>query len=304
MSVLAGRDTRLLVQGITGREGEFHARQMLQYGTQIVAGVTPGRAGQRLADVPVFNTVREAVEQTGANTSIIFVPAPFAPDAIREAVAAGIRLVACITEGIPVLEMVPLYHHVQHQGVRLIGPNCPGLISPGKAKVGIMPALIHREGSVAVVSRSGTLTYEVVAALTAEGYGQSTCIGIGGDPIVGTSFVDALELFQADPQTKAMVLIGEIGGSEEERAAEYVKEHVTKPVVGYIAGQTAPPGRRMGHGWHRRGEDPRVERCRRHGRRLPGAGRGASGVPRRPTRSIMPRRMAGPIRFRSWCAAT
>jgi succinyl-CoA synthetase alpha subunit len=247
MSVLVNQNTRLLVQGVTGREGEFHSRQMLQYGTAVVAGVTPGRGGQNVADVPVFNTVREAVETTGANASIIFVPAPFAPDAIREAVAAEIPLVACITEGIPVLDMVPLYHYVKEKGARLIGPNCPGLISPGKAKVGIMPAPIHREGSVAVVSRSGTLTYEVVAALTAAGYGQSTCIGIGGDPIVGTSFIDALALFQDDAQTKAIVLIGEIGGSEEERAADYIKRQVTKPVVGYVAGRTAPPGRRMGH---------------------------------------------------------
>jgi succinyl-CoA synthetase alpha subunit len=247
VSVLVGHQTRLLVQGITGREGEFHTRQMVQYGTNIVAGVTPGRGGQQVAGVPVFNTVAEAVEKTEPNASIIFVPAPFAADAIREAVANRIPLIVAITEGVPVLDMVPLYHYVRAQGSRLIGPNCPGLITPGQAKVGIMPAHIHRPGSVAVVSRSGTLTYEIVAALTSHGYGQSTGIGIGGDPIVGTSFVDALELFQADEQTKAIVLIGEIGGSEEERAAEYIRSRVTKPVVAFIAGRTAPPGRRMGH---------------------------------------------------------
>jgi len=247
VSVLVSRETRLLVQGMTGREGEFHTRQMLEYGTNVVAGVTPGRGGQSLENVPVFNTVEEAVAKTGANASIIFVPAPFAPDAIREAVASRLPLVVAITEGIPVLDMVPLYHYVREKGTRLIGPNCPGLISPGKAKVGIMAGNIHHEGSVAIVSRSGTLTYEIVAALSANGYGQSTVIGIGGDPIVGTSFIDALELFEADPQTRAIVLIGEIGGSGEENAAAYIKEHVTKPVVGFIAGRTAPPGRRMGH---------------------------------------------------------
>lgn len=247
MSVLVSRDTRLLVQGMTGREGEFHTRQMLEYGTNVVAGVTPGRGGQTLLDVPVFNTVQDAVEHTGANASIIFVPAPFAPDAIREAVASRLPLIVAITEGIPVLDMVPLYHYVRDKGSRLIGPNCPGLISPGKAKVGIMAGNIHREGSIAIVSRSGTLTYEIVAALSANDYGQSTVIGIGGDPIVGTSFIEALELFEADPQTRAIVLIGEIGGSGEENAAAYIREHVTKPVVGFIAGRTAPPGRRMGH---------------------------------------------------------
>jgi len=247
MSVLVGPNTRLLVQGITGREGEFHTRQMVQYGTNVVAGVTPGRGGQDVAGVPVFNTVADAVKRSGANASIIFVPAPFAADAIREAAASNIPLVVAITEGVPVLEMVPLYHNVRARGTRLIGPNCPGLITPGSAKVGIMPAHIHRPGSVAVVSRSGTLTYEIVAALTQRGYGQSTCIGIGGDPIVGTSFVDALELFQADLQTRAIVLIGEIGGSEEERAATFIRAKVTKPVVAFIAGRTAPPGRRMGH---------------------------------------------------------
>jgi succinyl-CoA synthetase alpha subunit len=247
VSVLVGADTKLLVQGITGREGEFHTRAMLQSGTNVVAGVTPGRRGQELAGVPVFNTVAEAVEKTGANATIVFVPAPFAPDAMREAAASAIPLVVTITEGVPVLDMVPLYHYFRERGIHLIGPNCPGLISPGKAKVGIMPAHIHRPGSVAVVSRSGTLTYEIVAALTGHGYGQSTCIGIGGDPIVGTSFVDVLELFEKDPQTKAIVLIGEIGGSEEEKAAEYIRGNVSKPVVAFIAGRTAPPGRRMGH---------------------------------------------------------
>ncbi|HVC32127.1 MAG TPA: succinate--CoA ligase subunit alpha [Chloroflexota bacterium] len=247
MSVLVGDQTRLLVQGITGREGTFHTQQMVQYGTNVVAGVTPGRAGQHVDGVPVFNTVAEAVEQTQPNCSIIFVPAPFAPDAIREAVAYEIPLVVAITEGIPVHAMVPLYHYVRDRGVRLIGPNCPGLISPGTAKVGIMPGHIHRPGSVAIVSRSGTLTYEVVAALTSHGYGQSTCIGIGGDPIVGTSFVEALELFEADPQTRAIALIGEIGGDAEEKAAAFIKDHVRKPVVAFIAGRTAPPGRRMGH---------------------------------------------------------
>lgn len=247
MSVLVGDQTRLLVQGITGREGAFHTQQMVQYGTKVVAGVTPGRAGQEVAGVPVYNTVAEAVDKTQPNCSIIFVPAPFAPDAIREAAAYQIPLIVAITENIPVHEMIPLYHYVRDKGLRLIGPNCPGLISPGKAKVGIMPGHIHREGAVAVVSRSGTLTYEVVAALTARGYGQSTAVGIGGDPIIGTSFVDVLELFEADPQTKAIVLIGEIGGDAEEQAAAYIKDHVRKPVAAFIAGRTAPPGRRMGH---------------------------------------------------------
>lgn len=247
MSVLVNQETRVLVQGITGREGEFHTRQMVQYGTNVVAGVTPGRGGQDVAGVPVFNTVADAMTATQPNCSIIFVPAPFAPDAIREAAAYEIPLVVAITEGIPVHEMIPLYTYVRDRGVRLIGPNCPGLISPGKAKVGIMPAHIHREGSVAVVSRSGTLTYEVVAALSSHGFGQSTAVGIGGDPIIGTSFVDVLEQFEADPQTKAIVLIGEIGGDAEERAADFIKGHVRKPVVAFIAGRTAPPGRRMGH---------------------------------------------------------
>lgn len=247
MSILVDASTRLLVQGITGREGEFHTRQMLQYGTSIVAGVTPGRGGQEVAGVPVFNTVAQAVTATSPNASIIYVPAVAAPDAILEAAASGIPLVVCITEGIPTLDMIRVYHQVRQRGVRLVGPNCPGLISPGKSKVGIMPGHIHRSGPVGVVSRSGTLTYEIVQALTSHDLGQSTCIGIGGDPIVGTSFTDVLELFKADAETKAVVLIGEIGGNDEERAAEYVASSFGKPVVGFVAGRTAPPGKRMGH---------------------------------------------------------
>jgi len=247
MSVLVNRETRLLVQGITGREGSFHTAQMLEYGTNVVAGVTPGAAGREVHGVPVFNTVADAVAATAPNASIIYVPAPFAPDAIYEAVDAGIPLVVCITEGIPTLEMVKVYQYVQSRGCRLIGPNCPGLITPGQAKVGIMPGYIHRPGPVGVVSRSGTLTYEVVWALTQAGIGQSTAVGIGGDPIIGTSFIDVLAMFQNDPETEAIVLIGEIGGTDEEAAAGYVREHVTKPVVGFIAGRTAPPGKRMGH---------------------------------------------------------
>jgi succinyl-CoA synthetase alpha subunit len=247
MSVLVGTDTKLLVQGITGREGSFHTAQMVEYGTKVVAGVTPGGAGKHVAGVPVFNTVAEAVEATGANTSIIYVPARFAPDAIYEAVDNGIGLVVCITEGIPVRDMVPVYAYVQAKGARLLGPNCPGLITPGQAKVGIMPGFIHQSGPVGLVSRSGTLTYEVVDALTRAGLGQSTAVGIGGDPIIGTSFVDVLRLFQDDPATEAIVMIGEIGGNDEETAAEFIAVNVTKPVVGFIAGQTAPPGKRMGH---------------------------------------------------------
>lgn len=248
MSILVDRDTRLIVQGITGREGQFHARQMIDYGTKVVAGVTPGRGGETaLETVPVFNTMREAVAETRANASIIYVPATGAADSILEAVDAGIPLVACITEGIPVLDMLRAYHHVKASGARLIGPNCPGLITPGQAKVGIMPGHIHKPGSVGLVSRSGTLTYEVVNELTLRGLGQSTCIGIGGDPIVGTSFIEVLGLLQGDPDTKAIVLIGEIGGNEEERAAEFVAAQVTKPVVAFIAGLTAPTGKRMGH---------------------------------------------------------
>ena len=249
MSILVGHETRLLVQGITGREGEFHSRQTLEYGTEIVAGVTPGKGGQTALDgrVPVFDTVADAVAQTGANTSVIYVPAAFAPDAIIEAADGGIGLVFCITEGIPALDMLRVYHLLREKGVRLVGPNCPGATSPGRAKVGIIPGKIHREGSVGVVSRSGTLTYEVVQAMTDAGIGQSTCLGIGGDPIIGTSFTDALELFNADPETSAIVMIGEIGGDEEERAAGYAGREIRKPMVGFIAGRTAPPGRRMGH---------------------------------------------------------
>lgn len=247
MSILVDSQTRLLVQGITGREGSFHAGQMVEYGTRVVAGVTPGGAGREVHGVPVFNTVRDAVQATGANTSIIYVPARFAPDAIYEAVDAGIALVVCISENIPALEMVKVYHYVKRSGSWLIGPNCPGLITPGQAKVGIMPGYIHAPGPVGLVSRSGTLTYEVVNALTQASLGQTTAVGIGGDPIIGTSFVDILGMFEADPQTRAIVMIGEIGGTDEEVAAAYIKAHVTKPVVGFIAGRTAPPGKRMGH---------------------------------------------------------
>ncbi len=247
MSILVDKNTRLLVQGITGREGSFHTEQMVEYGTNVVAGVTPGGLGKSVAGVPVFDTVAEAVAATQPNVSIIYVPARFAPDAVYEAVDNGIPFVVCITEGIPVLDMAPVYAYVRAKGARLLGPNCPGIITPGEAKVGIMPGFIHRPGSVGLVSRSGTLTYEVVDALTKAGMGQSTAIGIGGDPIIGTSFVDALALFQADPKTEKIVMIGEIGGTDEEDAAAFIKAHVTKPVVGFIAGRTAPPGKRMGH---------------------------------------------------------
>jgi len=247
VSVLIDKSTRLVVQGITGREGQFHTKGALDYGTEVVAGVTPGKAGQKVEGVPVFNTVADAVKATGANASVIFVPPPFAADAILEAVDAQLALVVCITEGVPALDMVDVMRVVEGSKTRLIGPNCPGLISPGKAKIGIMPGHIHKEGPVGVVSRSGTLTYEAVYQLTKRDIGQSTCIGIGGDPVIGTTFVDALELFQADAETEAIIMIGEIGGSAEETAAEYIKAHVTKPVVSFIAGQTAPPGRRMGH---------------------------------------------------------
>ena len=250
MSILIDRDTRLLVQGITGREGDFHARAMQEYGTRIVAGMTPGKGGQRALDdrVPVFNTVAEAVAETGANATCIFVPGPGAPDAILEAVAAGIATIFCIPEGIPTLDMVPVVEAVRRAGARLIGPNCPGATSPGRAKVGIIPGSVHREGSVGVVSRSGTLTYEAVQAMSDAGVGQSTCVGIGGDPIIGTSFLDVLQLFAADPETDAIVLIGEIGGAAEEEAAAWAAEHLRDvPKAAFIAGRTAPEGKRMGH---------------------------------------------------------
>jgi succinyl-CoA synthetase alpha subunit len=247
VSILVNADTRLLVQGITGREGAFHTAQMLAYGTKVVAGVTPGRGGEQVHGVPVYNTVKEAVAAQQPNASIIYVPAAAAADAAMEAIDAGIPLVVCITEGIPTLDAIRVYHRCRERGARLIGPNCPGIISPGQAKVGIMPAHIHRPGNVGVVSRSGTLTYEVVSALTNRGFGQSTSVGIGGDPVIGTSFVDVLALFEADTDTKIIVLIGEIGGSDEEQAATYISQHVSKPVVGFVAGLTAPPGRRMGH---------------------------------------------------------
>ena len=250
MSILIDRDTRLLVQGITGREGDFHARAMQEYGTRIVAGMTPGKGGQRALDgsVPVFNTVAEAVAETGANTSCIFVPAAGAPDAVMEAAAGGISTIFCITEGIPALDMVPVVEAVRQAGAQLIGPNCPGATSPGQAKVGIIPGSVHREGSVGVVSRSGTLTYEAVQAMSDAGVGQSTCVGIGGDPIIGTSFLDVLQLFAADPETDAIVLIGEIGGAAEEEAAAWAAEHLRDvPKAAFIAGRTAPEGKRMGH---------------------------------------------------------
>ncbi len=247
MSVLVDKNTRLIVQGLTGKEGTFHALQMRDYGTNIVGGVTPGKGGSTHEGFPVFNTVADAVKKAGANATVIYVPPPFAADAIMEAADAGVPLIVCITEGIPALDMVKAFTYVKARGVRLIGPNCPGVISPGKCKVGIMPARIHLEGRVGVISRSGTLTYEAVGQLTALGIGQSTCIGIGGDPIIGTTQKDAVELFSDDPDTDAIVMIGEIGGSAEEEAAEYIQAHVKKPVVGFICGQTAPPGRRMGH---------------------------------------------------------
>ncbi|MDQ3907007.1 MAG: succinate--CoA ligase subunit alpha [Acidobacteriota bacterium] len=247
MSVLVDRNTRLVVQGITGKEGTFHTRQMVEYGTHVVGGVTPGKGGTTHEGIPVFNTVEEAVKEAGANASVIYVPPPFAADAIIESAAAGLPLVVCITEGIPALDMVKVKRFLDGTATRLIGPNCPGVISPGKCKVGIMPGHIHKEGRIGVVSRSGTLTYEAVGQLTALGLGQSTAIGIGGDPVIGTTHRDALALFEADPETEGIVMIGEIGGTAEEEAAEYAREHVSKPIVAFIAGQTAPPGRRMGH---------------------------------------------------------
>ena len=247
MSILVDEKTRVVVSGITGREGTFHTKQMLSYGTKVVAGVTPGKGGQSVEGVPVFNSIREAKEKEDANVSCIFVPPPFAADTILDAAAAGIRLIVCITEGIPVIDMVKVAAFIKGKDTVLIGPNCPGIISPGKTKVGIMPAHIHREGSIGVISRSGTLTYEVVDQLTKAGLGQSTCIGIGGDPIVGTSYIDHLKRFREDPDTEGVVLIGEIGGSAEEEAAAYIRAEFNKPVVAFIAGQTAPPGKRMGH---------------------------------------------------------
>ena len=248
MSIFIDNGTKLVVQGITGRDGSFHAKQMMEYGTQVVAGVTPGKGGQQFeGSVPIFDTVYDAVQATGANTSVIYVPPMYAADAMMEAAAAGVKLIVCITEGVPVLDMTRVYPYVKDMGARLIGPNCPGLITPGQSKVGIIPGRICTPGNVGVVSRSGTLTYEIVNQLTNAGIGQSSCVGIGGDPINGTNFIDCLAAFEADPHTKAVAMMGEIGGTDEQEAAAFVKEHMKKPVVGFIAGQTAPPGRRMGH---------------------------------------------------------
>jgi len=248
MSIFIDKDTTLLVQGITGRDGSFHTKQMIEYGTNVVGGVTPGKGGQHFeGTVPIYDTMHAAVEATGANTSVIYVPPPFAADAIMEAAAAGIKLIVCITEGVPVLDMTRVYPFVKEHGARLLGPNCPGLITPGASKVGIIPGRICTPGHVGIVSRSGTLTYEIVHQLTRAGIGQSTCVGIGGDPINGTNFIDCLAAFEADPNTRAIAMMGEIGGTDEQEAATFIKENMTKPVVGFIAGQTAPPGRRMGH---------------------------------------------------------
>ena len=247
MSILVDEKTQVIVQGITGRDGSFHTQGMLEYGTKVVAGVTPGKGGSMVHGIPVHDSVAEARAATGANTSVIYVPAAYAADAIYEAIDAGVKLIVCISEGLPVNDMIEVYAAVERSSSRLIGPNCPGLISPGKGKVGILPGFIHQPGEVGVVSRSGTLTYQVVDLLTRAGIGQSTCIGIGGDPIIGTNFLDALEMFESDPQTKAVVMIGEIGGTDEQEAARFVKSSMTKPVVGFIAGRTAPPGKRMGH---------------------------------------------------------
>jgi len=247
VSILIDKNTRVVVQGITGRDGSFHTREMVAYGTRVVAGVTPGKGGTELDGIPIFDTVADAVQKTGANTSVIYVPVAFAIDAIYEAADAGCELIVCITEGVPVMDMLRVYRYLKNKGVRLVGPNCPGLITPGVCKVGIMPGPIVKKGNVGVISRSGTLTYEVVHNLTLRGLGQSTCIGIGGDPIIGTNFIDLLEMFENDKATSAIVLIGEIGGTDEEEAAQFIKKHVTKPVVGFIAGRTAPPGKRMGH---------------------------------------------------------
>ena len=248
MSIFIDNDTKLIVQGITGRDGSFHAKQMIEYGTKVVAGVTPGKGGQTFeGTVPIFDPVYDAVQATGANTSVIYVPPMFAADAMMEAAAAGVKLIVCITEGVPVLDMTKVYPYVKEHGARLIGPNCPGLITPGQSKVGIIPGRICMPGNVGVVSRSGTLTYEIVNQLTKAGIGQSSCVGIGGDPINGTNFIDCLAAFEADPQTKAIAMMGEIGGTDEQEAAAFIKAHMKKPVVGFIAGQTAPPGRRMGH---------------------------------------------------------